>query len=300
MEVWNGISLAFWESLIASVQDFPYLYTKSDKRYKDTSLVENTWNHISSNLKDLGFKLEAGVELNGTCVKNKWFSLWTKYIREKSDVKKRSGSGSDKREKWILFHHLKFLDKLTQTRQQKFPRISNLELEDNKTDRFDTSQEYFSIQGISCDAYFTNDAPKCIDAKADTNDGDDAKAVTSLPFFTRKGPRSDKVVRNIIIGTSPSKFGNQSGSRMFVRNCQPQSRLVESEQGTTNMIFRSQSIPPSMDNTYMSDDQLGLQQNPGPYPYKHSTPSIKIPVQSARKLGCDLTKWGGRENCTSF
>ncbi|KAK2727687.1 hypothetical protein QYM36_008243, partial [Artemia franciscana] len=55
-----------------------------------------------------------------------------------------------------------------------------------------TSQEYFSIQGISCDAYFTNDAPKCIDAKADTNDGDDAKAVTSLPFFTRKGPRSDK------------------------------------------------------------------------------------------------------------
>jgi len=139
MEVWNGISLAFWESLIASVQDFPYLYTKSDKRYKDTLLVENTWNHIRSNLKNLGFKLVAGVELNGTCVKNKWFSLRTKYIREKSDVKKPSGSGSDKREKWILFHHLNFLDKLTQTRQKKFPRISNLELEDNKTDRFDVS-----------------------------------------------------------------------------------------------------------------------------------------------------------------
>jgi len=58
---------------------------------------------------------------------------------------------------------------------------------------FQTSQEYFSIQDISCDAYFTNDAPTCIDAKCDTNDGDDAKAVTSLPFFTGKGPISEKV-----------------------------------------------------------------------------------------------------------
>ncbi|KAK2713920.1 hypothetical protein QYM36_009717 [Artemia franciscana] len=142
-----------------------------------------------------------------------------------------------------------------------------------------TSQKYFSIQDISCDAYFTNDAPTCIDAKADTT-------VTSLPFFTGEEPRSDKVVRNIIIGTSPSKFGNQSGSRMFVRNCQLQSRLVESEQGTTNMTFWPQSIPPSMDNAYMSDSQVGLQENPGPYPSKRSTQSIKITIQGARKLGC--------------
>ncbi|KAK2718515.1 hypothetical protein QYM36_005747, partial [Artemia franciscana] len=66
----------------------------------------------------------------------------------------------------------------------------------------------------------------------------------------------DLVVRNNIIGTSPSKVGNQSGSRMFVRSCQLQSRLVESEQGTTNMTFWPQSIPPSMDNAYMSDSQL--------------------------------------------
>ena len=46
MEVWNGISLTFWESLIATVQDFLYLYTKYDKRYKDTLLVENTWDTL--------------------------------------------------------------------------------------------------------------------------------------------------------------------------------------------------------------------------------------------------------------
>ena len=40
---------------------------------------------------------------------------------------------------------------------------------------FQTSQEYFSIQDISYDAYYTDNAPTCIDAKADTNDDDDAK-----------------------------------------------------------------------------------------------------------------------------
>ena len=66
MEVWNCKSLTFWEGLIASVQDFPYLYTKYEKRYKDILSVENTWDHISSTLKDQGFKPEAGVEKSAT------------------------------------------------------------------------------------------------------------------------------------------------------------------------------------------------------------------------------------------
>ncbi|KAK2722198.1 hypothetical protein QYM36_002676, partial [Artemia franciscana] len=61
-----------------------------------------------------------------------------------------------------------------------------------------TSEEYFSIQDISCDSYFTDDAPTCIDTKADTNDDDDAKAITTANSVCIKIQWPDEFCSNLV------------------------------------------------------------------------------------------------------
>lgn len=108
------------ELLINLVRIKPYLYDKSERRYKDMLLKENAWKEIGETLLVTG---KTGVKLlhcvpsinimfTATTAAKVWKSLKEKFARERK--KKRilhSGMGMHEKSNWTWFEDLSFLDR---------------------------------------------------------------------------------------------------------------------------------------------------------------------------------------------
>ncbi|XP_030764687.1 uncharacterized protein LOC115888937 [Sitophilus oryzae] len=96
--------------LIDLIQNFPYLYDKSKKEYKNNNIRNNAW--------DIAAALTTSVE----DIQRVWRNLRERYDKERKQIRNMpSGSGAPD-SVWLLYDLMRFMDKHMLSRK----RVSNL------------------------------------------------------------------------------------------------------------------------------------------------------------------------------
>ncbi|KYN06193.1 hypothetical protein ALC62_02866 [Cyphomyrmex costatus] len=94
--------------LIDLIRSRPFLYDKKMKEYRDIQMKENAWAEISSIL-----------EVSVSDCQLRWLRLRQRFSKERQlrENETRSGAGKPKRQKWVLFDNLSFLEKIVTPRR---------------------------------------------------------------------------------------------------------------------------------------------------------------------------------------
>lgn len=104
--------------LVDLVRQFPFLYDKGNKDFKDKNMKENSWSTIAANLHVDGeyFYSQPTVysircsDFTVNTAQTIWIVLRNKYSVERKK-EKTVPSGSGARKSWPLFSAMSFLDK---------------------------------------------------------------------------------------------------------------------------------------------------------------------------------------------
>ncbi|XP_057302855.1 uncharacterized protein LOC130637019 [Hydractinia symbiolongicarpus] len=102
------------EKLAFRVEDYPCLFDKTDRGYKEKDCVKNAWEEVANSLEFLE---------NGNAAKTSFEKLRKRYNKKKNDFKKSKKSGtstkeSEKAEKALeLYKYLSWLDNFIYVRE---------------------------------------------------------------------------------------------------------------------------------------------------------------------------------------